>query len=162
MKQLLGISALRTDSHRISVFSALSAGTIGSATYGVAKSVNLVGVKVLADDGSGANSFVLSGIEWVIEQALNNPGSPKVCNLSLGGFRSTALNRAVSALVTQGGVFTAVAAGNDDINACLQSPAAAKYVISVGATDKNDVRSVFSNFGPCVDIFGAFSLLLGW
>jgi hypothetical protein len=137
-------------------FLRVATGTIGSATYGVAKAVNLVGVKVLADDGTGAKSYVLSGIEWVLEQALSNMLLPRVCNLSVGGFQSTALNRAVTALVTEGRVFTAVAAGNDNINACLSSPASAKEVVSVGATDRYDARSTFSNFGTCLDIFGEF------
>ena len=135
-----------------------TAGTMGSATYGVAKSVKLVGVKVLSNAGSGANSGVINGIEWVLEQALNDKVNPKVCNLSLGGFKSKALDNAVAALVDNG-IFTAVAAGNEDMDACLSSPAAASKksaIMSVGATDKKDVRSSFSNFGVCVDIFGTF------
>jgi subtilisin family serine protease len=137
----------------------LTAGTIGSSTYGVAKAVKLVGVKVLSDEGSGSNSGVISGIEWVLEQALNAPDLPRVCNLSLGGFRSKALDTAVTSLVIDGKIFTAVAAGNDNKNACRSSPAKAQGVMSVGATDDTDQRSSFSNFGPCVDIFGEFSFL---
>jgi subtilisin family serine protease len=134
------------------------AGTIGSGTYGVAKSVNLVGVKVLSNAGTGLNSAVIAGVEWVLEQALKEKDRPKICNLSLtGGFLSPALNKYVSALVTEGLVFTAVAAGNDNRTACLSSPANAFGVMSVGATDRNDQRSSFSNFGRCVDIFGELS-----
>jgi aqualysin 1 len=138
----------------------LLAGTIGSFTYGVTKSANLVGVKVLSNAGSGLNSAVIAGVEWVPEQALNERDCPKVCNLSLGGFISPALDKYVSALITEGLVFTAVVAGNDNGNACLSSPANAYGVMSVGATDRNDQCSSFSNFGPCVDIFGEFSFLV--
>jgi serine protease len=133
------------------------AGTIGSNTYGVAKEVTLVGVKVLGSDGGGANSGVISGINYVLQQVLNDPNhGPAVCNLSLGGSFSRALNSAVSELVVRGKVFTAVAAGNDDNRACQSSPAAATLVsdvVSVGAIDKSDQRASFSNFGPCVTVF---------
>jgi subtilisin family serine protease len=130
-------------------------GTIGSNTHGVAKGVSLVGVKVLGSDGGGANSGVINGIDYVLQQVLNNPG-PAVCNLSLGGSFSRALNSAVAELVERGNVFTAVAAGNEDMKACQSSPAAASEVfdvVSVGAIDKSDQRASFSNFGNCVTLF---------
>jgi subtilisin family serine protease len=133
------------------------AGTIGSTTFGVAKAVTLIGVKVLSNEGSGSNSAVLNGIEFVLQEALNDgPGKPKVCNLSLGGIPSQALNSAVAQLSEMGNVFVAVAAGNENTNACSSSPAsssATSAVVSVGATDKTDMRASFSNFGPCVTIF---------
>lgn len=133
------------------------AGTIGSTTFGVAKAVSLVGVKVLSNDGSGANSGVINGIEFVLQEALKDgPGKPKVCNLSLGGIPSRALNSAVAQLTEMGNVFVAVAAGNENTNACSSSPAsssAQSAVVSVGATDSSDRRASFSNFGPCVSIF---------
>jgi aqualysin 1 len=132
-------------------------GTIGSSTYGVAKGISLVGVKVLSNDGGGANSGVINGIEWVLQQARqDSSGRPKVCNLSLGGRQSRALDNAVTQLVEVGNVFTVVAAGNSNEDACLSSPAAASLqsdVVSVGATDRIDRRAVFSNFGQCVSIF---------
>lgn len=122
-----------------------------------------MGVKVLSNDGSGSTSGVLEGIEWVIDTAMNDKNSRKVSNLSLGGFFSKAINNAVAMLVDDAGVFTAVAAGNANINACFVSPASASWssgVVTVGATDVNDVRSVFSNFGKCVDIFGKLFVFL--
>lgn len=50
------------------------------------------------------------------------------------------------------GVHVAVAAGNENQNACNVSPARAPSVITVGATDKTDVLASFSNWGNCVDI----------
>ena len=133
------------------------AGTIGSTTFGVAKAVSLVGVKVLSNEGSGANSAVISGIEYVLQEALKDgPGKPKVCNLSLGGIPSRALNSALAQLSELGNVFVAVAAGNENTNACATSPASTSpqsAVVSVGATDSSDRRASFSNFGTCVSIF---------
>ena len=128
------------------------AGTIGGTRYGVAKSVTLVGVKVLSDAGSGSNSGIIAGLDWVLEQALNDPDRPMVANLSLGGLKSFSLNLA-SNLIVSGGVFMAVAAGNSDVNACLSSPASGALPMTVGSVDPDDSRSEFSNKGDCVDIF---------
>jgi len=79
--------------------------------------------------------------------------------MSLGGGKSTALNRAVDKAVSSNLVFV-VAAGNDNADACNYSPASANDAITVGATDigdkgmdQVDIRSYFSNYGTCVDIF---------
>ncbi|MBZ9751271.1 S8 family peptidase [Deinococcus sp. HMF7604] len=125
------------------------AGTIGSSTYGVAKGVKLVAVKVLNCQGSGAYSAIISGINW----ALNNKSGPAVANLSIGGGFDQAVNDAVNNAASKG-LIMAIAAGNDNKNACNYSPASAASAITVGATDSSDVRSTFSNFGNCVDIFG--------
>lgn len=45
------------------------AGTTGGSTYGVAKKTNLIAVKVLDSEGSGANSQVIAGIEWAVNDA---------------------------------------------------------------------------------------------
>nr|XP_054775233.1 aqualysin-1-like [Lytechinus pictus] len=124
------------------------AGTVGSTTYGVAKDVNIKGVKVLGCLGSGTNSGVISGVNYVKYYS----GNSDVASMSLGGGISTALDTAVEQLVSSG-VPTAVAAGNDDANACFSSPARASTAITVGATDSSDSRSYFSNYGSCVDIF---------
>ena len=124
------------------------AGTVGGALYGVAKQVNLVGVKVLGCNGSGSTSGVIRGVEWVA----NNANGPSVANMSLGGGRSTAMNNAVKGAVDRG-VFFAVAAGNDSGNACNKSPASEPTAYTVGSTTRTDNRSSFSNFGNCLDIY---------
>lgn len=120
-------------------------GTIGGAKYGVAKNVKLVAVKVLGSDGSGATDGIVDAIEWVINQAASSDG-PSVANLSLGGSFSEALNRAVASGVSQG-LFMSVAAGNEDQNACLVSPASTIVAMTVGASTRLDARASFSNFG---------------
>ncbi|GHX70970.1 alkaline serine exoprotease A precursor [Vibrio cholerae] len=124
------------------------AGTIGGAQYGVAKNVNLVGVRVLGCDGSGSTEAIARGIDWVAQ----NASGPSVANLSLGGGISQAMDQAVARLV-QRGVTAVIAAGNDNKDACQVSPAREPSGITVGSTTNNDGRSNFSNWGNCVQIF---------
>lgn len=131
------------------------AGTIGGATYGVAKGVQLRGIRVLNCQGSGTNSGVIAGVDWV---RLNHV-APAVANMSLGGGISTALDTAVNNL-SNAGVPIAVAAGNSNANACNSSPARAANAITVGSTTSTDARSSFSNFGTCLDLFAPGSSIL--
>lgn len=123
-------------------------GTLGGTVYGVAKGVTLHPVRVLGCNGSGANSGVIAGVDWVA----SNQVRPAVANMSLGGSISTALDSAVQRAVTAGVVF-AVAAGNSNTNACNSSPARVGAALTTGATTSTDARSSFSNFGTCVDLF---------
>lgn len=124
------------------------AGTVGSSTYGVAKGVSLHGVRVLDCGGSGSNSGVIAGIDYVRTKHVK----PAVANMSLGGGYSATINTAVTNL-SNAGVFVAVAAGNDNANACNYSPASAPVVTTVGATTKTTARASYSNYGSCVDIY---------
>lgn len=124
------------------------AGTAGGTTYGVAKKATLHAVRVLDCSGSGSNSGVIAGVEWV----MSNHEKPAVANMSLGGGSSTALDNAVKSAINAGVTF-AVAAGNDNANACNGSPNRVAEAITVGSSTSTDVRSSFSNHGSCVDIF---------
>ena len=124
------------------------AGTIGGTTYGVAKGVTLHAVRVLNCSGSGSTSGVIAGVDWVTENRI----LPAVANMSLGGGASTALDDAVRESVAAG-VTYAVAAGNSNADACSSSPARVAVALTVGSSTSGDVRSSFSNFGTCVDIF---------
>lgn len=123
-------------------------GTIGGRTYGVAKSVKLIGVRVLDCNGSGSYSGVIAGVDWVTA----NHKKPAVANMSLGGPISQALEDAIANSM-KAGVTYALAAGNDNQSACLSSPSRMKGAIKVGSTTNSDQRSDFSNYGECVDIF---------
>ena len=124
------------------------AGTVGGSTFGIAKSVRLFAVRVLNCSGSGSNSGVIAGVNWVTANHID----PAVANMSLGGGASTALDTAVRNSIAAG-VTYAVAAGNSNTNAANSSPARVAEAITVGSSTINDARSSFSNFGSVVDIF---------
>lgn len=124
------------------------AGTVGGASYGVAKSVGLVSVRVLDCDGYGTWSGVIAGIDWVRYYR----SGPAVANLSLGGGAYQAADDAIENLVASG-VTVAVAAGNWGDDACYYSPARAPSALTVGATDQYDQQTYYSNWGGCVDLY---------
>ena len=147
------------------------AGTIGAngALVGVAPGTPLYAVKVLGDDGDGAWSWVICGIDWVAKQGIT------VANLSLAGASnddpsacgSSSLHQAICN-ATGRGVRFAVAAGNDDADAAGYVPAKYDQVTTVSAladadgcvggvgsaTDfgPDDTRASFSNDGAVVDV----------
>ncbi len=130
------------------------AGTVGGATYGVAPQVSLVAVRVLNCASDGSTAGVIGGIDWAT--ANHAAGVPAVASMSLGGSYSAALNLATQNAITDGISF-AVAAGNENADACNFSPASTPTAITVGATTLTDARSLNSdwgsNWGSCVDIF---------
>ncbi|KAI1815403.1 peptidase S8/S53 domain-containing protein [Poronia punctata] len=138
-------------------------GTVAGKKYGVAKKAHVYAVKVLRSNGSGSMSDVVRGVEWAAEAHLKQvekakDGSRKkfkgsTANMSLGGGKSPSLDQAVNAAVSAGLHF-AVAAGNDNADACRYSPASAEKAMTVGASGLDDSRAYFSNWGKCVDIFG--------
>ena len=135
------------------------AGTIAGNAYGVAKEAVVVPVRVLGCNGSGTWSGVAAGIDWAAgnhispaEASASAPAFPAVANLSLGGGVSAIVDTAVTGLVADG-VTVAVAAGNDNADACLSSPARVSTALTVGATDISDTRASFSNWGTCLDLF---------
>ncbi|KAJ7025899.1 serine-type endopeptidase [Mycena alexandri] len=152
------------------------AGTIASRKYGVAKGANVIAVKVLGSNGSGSMSDVIAGVVYAADQAAAKAKTAEaekaatgksahkgsVANMSLGGGKSPALDRAVNAAVDSGLHF-AVAAGNDNRDACSYSPAAAEKAVTVGASTLGDERAYFSNYGACVDVFApGLNILSTW
>eukprot|EP01120_Amphizonella_sp_Union-15-10_P006614 TRINITY_DN2154_c0_g1_i1.p1 TRINITY_DN2154_c0_g1~~TRINITY_DN2154_c0_g1_i1.p1 ORF type:complete len:426 (-),score=93.63 TRINITY_DN2154_c0_g1_i1:69-1238(-) len=129
------------------------AGTVAGVTYGIAKKATVIAVKVLGQNGSGSTTGIVSGLEWVSKNAKPNKDT---CNMSLGGGASSALDNAVNNLA-KSGIFTAVAAGNSNANACNYSPSRAADAFTVGSTSQGtgstDPRSSFSNYGSCLNIF---------
>ena len=141
------------------------AGTIGGSTYGVAKSVTLVGVRVLGCSGSGSTSGVIAGIDWVTGN--HAAGQPAVANMSLGGGASSALDTAVNNSINDG-VSYAIAAGNGNAfgiaqNACNYSPARVAAAMTISATDSTDRKASWANYGDCVDWFApGVSITSAW
>jgi len=129
------------------------AGTVGGATYGVAKQVALVSVRVLDCNGSGSVSGVVAGIDWVTAHS----AKPAVANMSLTGSANTTLDTAVSNSIASG-VSYAVAAGNGNFagrqdDACKYSPARVPEAMTVSATTSSDAKASYANYGNCVDFF---------
>jgi subtilisin family serine protease len=143
-----GFDAVGTDGVDCNGHGTHVSGTVGGTTFGVAKGVKLVGVRVLDCSGSGTNAGVIAGINWVTQHAVK----PAVANMSLGGGASSAVDNAVTASINSG-VTYAVAGGNETANACNSSPARTPAAITVGATTNTDAKASFSNFGTCLDIF---------
>lgn len=147
-------------------------GTIAGKKYGVAKKANVYAVKVLRSNGSGTMADVVAGVEWAANAHIAQVKAAKdgkrkgfkgsVANMSLGGGKTKALDDTVDAAVAAG-IHFAVAAGNDNADACNYSPAAAQNAVTVGASGIDDSRAYFSNYGACTDIFApGLSILSTW
>lgn len=148
-------------------------GTVAGKKYGVAKKANVYAVKVLKSNGSGTMSDVVKGVEWAalthvdkVKAAKKGKGKKgfkgSAANMSLGGGKSVTLDLAVNAAV-DAGIHFAVAAGNDNLDSCNYSPAAAEKAVTVGASTLADERAYFSNFGKCNDIFApGLNILSTW
>ncbi|XP_041481640.1 aqualysin-1-like [Lytechinus variegatus] len=124
------------------------AGTAGASIYGAAPNVNIYGMKVLSCSGSGRWSYLISACDYLVKSGVK----PAVASMSIGGSAYTAADEAVQGVI-QSGIPVVVAAGNENTVACSSTPARVQEAITVGATDINDVRADFSNYGTCVDIF---------
>jgi subtilisin family serine protease len=123
----------------------------------VAPQATVVPIRVLDCSGSGSTAGVIAGIDWMI--AHHTAGTPAVANLSLGGSYSPAMNAAVARAVADG-IVMAVAAGNENADACGVSPASEASAMTVGATEASDARAYYSNYGSCVDIFAPGSAIV--
>ena len=140
-------------------------GTIGGTTYGVAKNVTLVAVRVFGCGSSTTIAAIIAGVDWVTGN--HQAGEPAVANMSLGGGANAALDTAVRNMIADG-VSAAIAAGNGNflglpVNSCNQSPARVAEGITVGASDINDAKASFSNFGTCVDLHApGVNILSSW
>lgn len=129
-------------------------GTIGGTTFGVAKNVTLVAVRVFGCGNSTTTAAIIAGVDWVTGD--HQAGQAAVANMSLGGAANASLDTAVRNMIADG-VSCAIAAGNGNllgfpVDSCNQSPARVAEGITVGATDINDAKASFSNYGTCVDL----------
>jgi subtilisin family serine protease len=126
------------------------AATAAGTKFGVAKAATIVPVRVLACDGTGYTSVILTALDWILA---NNPvGTPAVMSMSIGGGAQPLFNAGIKKLY-DGGILPIVAAGNSGDDACKYSPSGTPEALTVGASDPTDTRASFSNYGDCVDIF---------
>ena len=133
-------------------------GTVGGSTYGVAKSAMLRGVRVFGCGSTTPTSSIIAGVNYVV----SNHIKPAVANMSVGGPASSSMDTAVNNLINAG-VTVAVAAGNNNVNACGASPARVAAAVTVGSSTSTDARSSFSNYGTCLDLFApGSSILSAW
>lgn len=113
----------------------------------------MIDVKVLNEKGEGTISGIISALNYISHQKRENPTIPMVANLSLSSDGpSPSVDAAIESAV-QTGVVVVVAAGNKSMDACRAFLATAPNAIAVGATNIDDSRATFSNYGSCVDIF---------
>ncbi|HET8661661.1 MAG TPA: S8 family peptidase [Micromonosporaceae bacterium] len=124
------------------------AGTIGSASYGVAKAVRLHGVKMLNCSGSGTTSATINAVNWVRSNAVR----PAVANTSWNWTYSTTLESALVNMINSG-VFLATSGGNTGGDSCDRLPRRILAATAVAATDSTDTRASFSSIGACIDIY---------
>jgi subtilisin family serine protease len=132
------------------------AGIVGSRTFGVAKNVTLVPVRIFDCAGASNTATAIEALNWIVKDLATKPaGTRAVVNMSFGtaaGTRNLTLETVVANL-TADDIVVVVAAGNDNADACNTSPGAAPSALTVGATNASDARSSFSNFGKCLDVF---------
>lgn len=132
------------------------AGTIIGETYGVARGANLVSLRVFGHNGSGSSAYTLAALQYVQQQC--QPASARcVINHSGGGAQRNHVDNAWN-LVAQDGIPCVVAAGNENVDASLRSPANAADTITVGNSNQANQRHIRnnnsgSNYGARVDIF---------
>ncbi|MCJ1685417.1 S8 family serine peptidase [Rathayibacter sp. VKM Ac-2928] len=125
------------------------AGTIGGETYGVAKDVAFVSLRVWGCNNRGWMSDMVAAMDWAVA---NKPAGPSVLNMSGSGGADAAMNAAVENTVAAG-IAVVVAGSNNNSDACAYSPAGAASALTVGAVDPVDQRASFSNYGSCIDLF---------
>jgi cerevisin len=137
------------------------AGTSAANTYGVASNANIIGVRVLGADGSGASSDTIKGMDYVISnhnaRKTNSGFVGSIINMSWGlGSRSPSVEAVINA-ATSVGVHVSAASGNQGTDACNQAPSATGGTggnsVVVGSIGSSDDISSFSNTGTCVDVY---------
>jgi subtilisin family serine protease len=117
----------------------------GVLVAGVDWRCRLMPVKVLDSSNWGYYSWWASGVNY----ARNN--GARVINLSAGGTgSSTALTSAINNAISAGVVFVTVTQ-NDGVGS-VSYPGSLPQAITVGATERNDAKTSFSNWGPQIDI----------
>jgi len=127
------------------------ASVLGGRNFGVAKGVRLHGVRIFGCSDWTLTSTIIAGVDWVTQNSVK----PAVANMSLdvpGWINGSALDDAIRTSIFTGVTYV-VSAGNESGDVKDFTPARIPEVITVAATDINDVKTSTSNFGPGVDLF---------
>ncbi len=131
------------------------AGTIGSTSYGVAKSVRLHGVKWLNCSGGGTASAAIAAVDWVTRNAIK----PAVANTSWNYPANTTLETSLRNMI-RSGVFLATSAGNTGANSCNLLPRKIETALVTAASTRTDARASYSSTGSCVDVYAPGSAIV--
>merc|ERR1719491_2695981 len=122
-----------------------TAGSAGGTEWGVAPESIVHGMKVCC--GAGTNT--LAGMDWIAQ----NAEYPALVTMSLGSHGTSMSSKAAVERVVEAGIAVFVSAGNNNINSCGKTYAFIEATITVGASDEQDDRASFSNYGTCNDIY---------
>lgn len=137
-------------------FGTHAAGIIAGKSYGVARKAEIVSVRILDCSNTALVSNVIDAIEWVLLDIQYQPLSqiPAVIFLRFHSSHSQVVNNAVTSAV-RFGIPVIVPAGDysNEYFCNTTSPASSDSALVVGSTDVDDRRSVFSNYGECVNLY---------
>ena len=130
------------------------AGTAAGNKYGVAKTANVIAVKVLASDGYGTFADIIDGLFYVVNSA-SRSGRKSIINMSLGGWWDYYFDYYIRLVIDYYGIPIVSSAGNGG-NSCYYLPAGIGGTggngITVAASNRDDEMSSFSSYGTCVDV----------
>ena len=129
--------------HVAGIVAATTNNSLGVASLGYDS--KLFSVKVLDNTGSGYYSWITNAIIWAADNGAN------VINMSLGGSAPSQTLQAAVDYAWSKGVVVVAAAGNDG-NSAASYPGYYTNVIAVAATDINDSKASWSNYGSWVDV----------
>jgi PKD repeat protein len=144
------------------------AGTVGGSTYGVAKDVALIAVRVFGCTGFGVRSLYIAAVDWITQDAEENARHPAVVNMSFGFNSASDSEHSIATELAiwnsiDSGIHYVAAGGNSSTDACEFTPAGIPGVLTAGASTIGNERAWFSNYGDCVDIFApGVSIMSAW
>jgi len=116
----------------------------GIGVAGVARNVKIMPLKVIDAFGVGPISAVGQAVQYAVDHGA------RVINLSLGSRGVSELEEAVVSYATARGAILVAAVGNEAVDTATFGPVAVSGVLGVAATDQNDRRPAFGNWGQQV------------
>lgn len=127
-----------------------TASLAGGRTLGTAPNATLHAIRAVDCDGQANIADIIGALNWI---ALNHV-PPALISMSVGtSDLSQPLQLAVNNTISKYNISIIASAGNDNTDSCTATPANSVYVASIGATDIQDARAVFSNHGKCVNAY---------
>jgi serine protease len=130
------------------------AGLVASETSGYNPKAILHSIKVFSVNEVRTTKNIIVGINEAIrikQEYFPNELTIFNFSLSLPGVDNELIASIYN--LSKYNILPVIASGNTNYDACYSSPSAAFYGIKVGSTDTNDVRTEFSNYGECVDVY---------